>query len=111
MTHTNPGRPLYYYPWSRRGYGDLGAVDGHSPQLHQPSLAAQAQPLLEQPGQRRPMPLSEVTQGAEIRLVSGTQKAERDAVLKLPGQLARRVHPRAVAVQQDFDHHARVIRR
>ncbi len=56
------------------------------------------------------MPLAKVAQRTKIQLVPGVQEAERHAVLQLAGDLAGRVHPGAVTVQQHLDHHARVIR-
>ncbi len=88
---------------------DLRPVDRHLPQLDQPGPPAQPQPLLEQPRQRGPVPLAKLAHRPEVGLVPRRQEAERHAVRKLPGDLARGVDPGAIPVEQHLDHHLRMV--
>ena len=95
----------------RRVGPDLGAVQGHMPQLHQPCLPAQLQHLVEQTGQGCQVILAKVGDGAEVGVVVGRQHPEGDVLVEPLGHAPGRHHPGAVPVEQHLHHHPGMIGR
>ena len=95
-----------------RGVGlQLGAVHRHVSELDQTSRPTQAQHLHEQVRQGHEVALAEVGDGAEIRPVQAGHGHDIDPLLTGTSELARRVQPPAVAVEQERHHHARMVGR
>jgi len=90
---------------------DLGAVERHVPELHQPRLPGQLQHLHEQPGQRREMPPAKLRDGAEVRRVARHDHHAIGALHGRPGDPPRGVDAARVGIEQKRRHHARIERR
>lgn len=77
----------------------------------QPGFPAQPKHLLEQPPQRRQMTLAEIGDRPEVRPLQPGHCHEIDPLLAGPRELTRRINAAAIAVQQQRDHHRRMVRR
>ena len=90
---------------------DLGPVERHVPQLHEPGLLAEPQHLHEQGPQRLEMPLPERGEAVMVGMLVRGQHPIRHVLVRRPLDLPRRRLARAVRVDQELDHHPRVVRR
>jgi hypothetical protein len=91
--------------------GDLGAVDRHHADPDQAAARTQRQHLAEQARDRRLMANAEARDRRVIGRVVGGDDAERDIVLAAPLDRARGPHTDRVAVDEQRDHHRRIVRR
>ena len=89
----------------------LRAVERHPTQLHRPALERHPQHLLEQPLEGFQVDLAKIRDRAEVGLVAGRQHAKGYVLDQPPGDPARGAHAQAIAVEQQFDHQPRMIRR
>ena len=96
---------------ARRVRLQLRAVDGDHADLDQPAARAQRQHLAEQAGDRLLMTLDEPRDRRVIRALLGRQHPEGDVLLAGALDHPRGPDPARVRVQQQRDHHRRVIRR
>ena len=94
----------------RRG-GDLRAVDRDDADPDQPAARAQRQDLAEQIGDRRLVAHPEARDRRVIWRVVGGDHAECDVVVAAPLDCPRRAHPDRVGVDEQRDHHRRIVRR
>ena len=88
----------------------LGPIQRHRAQLQHPGLARQQQNLDEQgldPPQKAP---PEGRDRVMVRMVVGGDEPEGHRIVGRPLQLAARTHPRRIAIDQQAQQHARVIR-
>ena len=90
---------------------DLGPVEGDPAELDHAGLAAQDEAAEEERGEGGQVATAELADG----LVAGTRLAreehEADITLQAILQLARAGDPGGVAVEEDLQHHRRVVRR
>ena len=89
----------------------LGAVDRDHLDLHQPGLGAQLEHLAEQLAQRRLVALAKARDRRVIRRLVGRDHAHRDVLMAAPLDPPRRPLPDRVGVEQQRDHHRRIVRR
>jgi len=89
---------------------DLRAVEGHMAELHQPGRPTQFEHLGEQVPQCLQVPPSERRDRAKIRPVQRRHRHEVDPLLAGLRDLARRIDPAAVGVEQKRNHHRRMVR-
>ena len=89
----------------------LRPVDGDHPDARQTLLRAQRQHLAEQAGDRVLVALDEPRDRRVIGPLLRRHHAERDVLLARPLDLPRRPRPARVGVEQQRDHHRRVIGR
>ena len=89
----------------------LRAVDGDHPDADQPGLGAQREHLAEQPGQRALVALAEPRDRRVIRRLVGADHPRRDVLDAAPLDPPRRALADRVAVEQQRDHHRRIVRR
>jgi len=80
-------------------------------ELHQPGLVAQPQDLHEQRGERRQVALPEVADGAEVGPLHAGHRHHIETLLARPGDPARGVEPLGEGVEQQRDHHRRMVGR
>src|SRR2546421_1118656 len=90
---------------------NLGAVNGHLPQLYQSRSLAQLQHLHKQLTQLFQVSLAKLSNAVVVRLLIARQDPKSYVIISGPLELARRYLAYAVAVDQQFDHHRRMIRR
>jgi hypothetical protein len=95
----------------RRRRGDLGAVDGDNPDLHEPRPCAQLEHPAEQLGDRLLVAGPEARDSRVIGRLVGGDHAERDIVATAPLDPPRRPLPGRVRVHEQRDHHLRVVGR
>jgi hypothetical protein len=91
--------------------GDLRAVDRDDADVHQSAARAQRQDLTEQLGDRRLVADAEARDRRVIRRPVGGDHAEGDVVMTAPLDRARRAHTDRVGVDEQRDHHLRIVRR
>jgi hypothetical protein len=89
----------------------LRAVDGDHADLGEPAARAECQHLAEQAGDRVRVALDEPRQRRVIRALLGRQHPERDVLLTSALDHPRGPDPARVGVEQQRDHHRRVIGR
>ena len=89
----------------------LGAVDGDHPDAHQAGLGAEREHLAEQPGQRRLVALAEPRDRRVIRALVGADHPRGDVLDAAALDAPRRALADRVAVEQQRDHHRRIVRR
>ena len=89
---------------------DLRAVNGDHADRRQPRVRAQRQDLAEQRTQRLLMAINEPRDGGVIGALMGGDDATRDVFYARALKRARRAHTTRPAVQQQRDHHRRLIR-
>jgi hypothetical protein len=95
-----------------RGVGvHLGAVDRDQPDRHQAGPGAEREHLAEQTGQRRLVTLAKARDRAVIRPPVRGDHARRDVLHAAPPDAPRRPLPDRVGVEQQRDHHRRIVRR
>ena len=98
------GHPLVAHRLVFAGIGfDLGAIQSHRPQAHQPCPLAQPQYLNEQDGQSTQVTPAKVADAAVVRLLVPGQHAEGGVFPAGLLDLARAWQPNAVGVQEQ--HH------
>ena len=90
---------------------DLRAVERHRAHLQHAHLARQQQHLNEQRLDLLEKPSPERRDRVVVGMIVGRDEAERHRVIGRPLQLAARKHARRIAVNQNAQQHARVIRR
>jgi len=90
---------------------DLGAVDRDDPDLGQPGPRAEDQDLAEQPGHRRLVALDEPRDRRVIRPLLRGDDAEGDVLDARPLDDSRGSNPARVGVEQQRDHHRRLVGR
>ncbi len=95
----------------RRCRGDLGAVDRHDADLDQTAARAERQHLAEQLGDRRLVTHPEARDRGVIGRLVGGDNAECDVVVTAALDRPRRPHPDRVGVDEQRDHHRRIVRR
>ena len=88
---------------------DLRPVDGHVAQLHQPRLLAKQQHLHEQPSERREVLLAKSRYAVMVGMLIARENSKRHILVRRLFDLPRRRLAHAVAVDQQLDHHRRVI--
>ena len=88
----------------------LGPIDCHHPQVHQPRLRAQPQHLTKQHLNHLLMTLTEPCDRHVIRQVTRADHPERDILMTRPLDTTTRMHSLAIRVDQQRQHHRRVIR-
>ena len=91
--------------------GDLGAVNGNRADADHPRLRAQRQHAGEQVGQRHLVTDAKASDRGVVRHAIGADHPERDVLLAAPLDPARGALPDRVGVQQQRDHHPRIVRR
>ena len=91
--------------------GHLRAVDGNDADLDQPRPRAERKHLAEQAGDRRLVARPEARDRRVIRDVVGADHAEGDVVATVTLYPARRAHPDRVGIDEQRDHHRRVVGR
>ena len=89
---------------------DLGAIQGHMAEAHQPCLLAQPQNLNKEPSQSTKVAAAEIADPAVVGLLVTGEHAEGCVFPAGFLDLARAGHPDAVGVQEQHNHHSRVIR-
>ena len=89
----------------------LGAVDRHVTQLHQPGLLTQLQRLGKQPRQGLQVPLAKLRQRAVVGVLVGGEESKRHILKRLGLNLARAESPGRIPVEQHAHHHRRRIGR
>jgi hypothetical protein len=90
---------------------DLRAVVRDDPDAHQPGLRAQRQDTAKQLADRRLVTLAKPRDRAMVRPTVGCDHPERDVLDALALDHTRRALPTRIRVQQQRDHHRRVMRR
>jgi hypothetical protein len=101
-------RPVRRQPSVR---GELRAVQRDRPDPDHPRLLAHRQHLHEQVRKRLGVPLAKPRDRGVVRGAVGRNHPERHLLLAAPLDLARRTLPDRVRVQQQRDHHSRIVRR
>jgi hypothetical protein len=89
----------------------LGAVDRDHPDPNEAGLGAEREHLTEQPGQRRLVALAEARDRRVIRALVGADHARGDVLDTAAFDAARGALAERVAVEQQRDHHRRIVRR
>ena len=95
----------------RCGRGDLGAVDRDNTDLDQTTARAERQHLAEQIGDRRLVTDPEARRRRVIRRLVGSDHTKRDIVVAAALDRPRRAHPDRIGVDEQRNHHRRVVRR
>jgi hypothetical protein len=95
----------------RRIRVDLGAVDGDHPDANQAGVGAERQHLTEQLSQRGLVALAEARDRRVIRPLVGADDPRGDVLDAAPLDPPRRPLAERVAVEQQRDHHRRIVRR
>ena len=95
----------------RRVRADLRAIDRDHPDLHQPRLLAQRQHLGKQLAERPLMPATELRDRRVIRHPHRRDQLVHNILPTRPLDPPRRAVPTRIRVQQQRDHHRRLIRR
>ena len=90
---------------------NLRAVDGDHPDANQAGLGAEREHLAEQLGQRALVALTEARDRRVIRALVGADHPRGDILDAAPLDPPRRALPERVAVEQQRDHHRRIVRR
>src|SRR3982750_4719166 len=79
-------------------------------QLHEAGSLAELQPLHEQLDEGLAVHQSELVDRREVRMLPAADHPERHVFMRRPLDTTRREHARAVAVEQEAQHHLRRIR-
>jgi hypothetical protein len=95
----------------RRGGGDLRPVDRDDADLHQPRPRAQLEHLTEQARDRLLMPRPEPCDRGVIRRLVGADHPKRDVVTAVTLDPARGAHSDRIRVDEQRNHHRRIVRR
>lgn len=95
----------------RRGGSDLGAVDRDDADVDEAGLRAQRQDLAEQLGDRVLLADAKPRDRGVIGRVVGGDDPEGDVVATTPLDRPRRTHPDGIGVDEQRDHHLRIVRR
>ena len=90
---------------------ELGAVQGDVAEFDQTRFTAQPEDLAEQPGERLKMTLPEVADGPEVGPLQRAHRHEVEPLLQRPGDPPRGIDALAVGVEQQSNHHRRVVGR
>src|SRR4051794_37102363 len=90
---------------------DLGAVDGDDADADQAGFGAEREYLTEQPRQRALVALTEARDRRVIRALVGADHPRGDVLDAAALDAPRRPLPERVAVEQQRDHHRRIVRR